>query len=76
MRQKLYSDKDDEILSYSGGISFRLEDKKSGKSVKLTTSVMLRIFLVMVSLSWFGVGVNHNFWNVSFTSFYKEHKVH
>lgn len=33
---------------------------------------MLRIFLVMVSLSWAGVGVNHNFWNVSFTNFYKQ----
>lgn len=40
-------------------------------SVELTTSVMLRIFLVMVSLSWAGVGVNHNFWNVSFTNFYE-----
>lgn len=35
---------------------------------------MLRIFLVMVSLSWAGVGVNHNFWNVSFTNFYREYK--
>lgn len=32
---------------------------------------MLRIFRVMVSLSWAGVGVNHNFWNVSLTSFCK-----
>lgn len=43
--------------------------------LKLTTSVMLRIFLVMVSLSWAGVGVNHNFWNVSLTSFYREHGI-
>lgn len=35
----------------------------------LTTSVMLRTFLVMASLSWLGVGVNQSFWNVSFTSF-------
>lgn len=35
-----------------------------------TTSVMLRIFLVIVSLSWPGVGVNQSFWNVSFTSFW------
>lgn len=33
---------------------------------------MLRIFLVMVSLSCAGVGVNHNFWNVSFTNFWNE----
>lgn len=39
----------------------------------LTTSVMLRIFRVMASLSWFGVGVNHSFWNVSFTNFCKRH---
>lgn len=34
-----------------------------------TTSVMFRIFLVMASLSWLGVGENQSFWNVSFTSF-------
>jgi len=41
----------------------------------LTTSVMLRIFLFIVSLSWLAVGVNHSFWNVSFTSFCREEKI-
>ena len=36
-----------------------------------TTSVMFRIFLVIASLSWLGVGENQSFWNVSFTSFCK-----
>lgn len=40
-----------------------------------TTSVMLRIFRVMASLSWLGVGVNHSFWNVSFTSFWEDKQV-
>lgn len=48
---------------------------KKPKSDILTTSVMLRIFLFIVSLSWLAVGVNHSFWNVSFTSFCREEKI-
>lgn len=76
MRQKIYKEQVDERLTLWWDFNQKNNNKKTGQSVKLTTSVMFRIFLVMVSLSWAGVGVNHNFWNVSFTNFYKEEKLH